>query len=118
MAQNATLFVPCRTGEIRRQIDETLLELRVAQGEGGHGPRILYTVNELAVLYEDLFETLEQALSEQDGSDLSSISFQHEAFLADFCDLADEIRALNGEVPNAFFALLRDGPYAGPAIAA
>lgn len=118
MARNATLTAPSRSCDYRREIGQTLTDLRLAQRQGGYGPDILYLVNELAILFEDMFCLFEQELHQQDGVDITALQFQHEAFLADFCDLAEEIRTNNGEIPNAFFSLVETGPYAGPALAA
>lgn len=118
MRPTASVFFPNRSSDFRRLIDDTLIDIRAIQGQGGDGPRVLCLVNELAGYFEDLFEVFEGELRDQDGIDIGPIGDLHEAFLADYCDLAEDIRANNGEIPNAFFALVESGPYTRPSLAA
>ena len=99
-------------------ISELVSAMRRAQQDGGFAPEILMLVNELAIAFEDAFEALERDISEQDGANFALVNAQHAAFLTEFAELADEIRVSNGEISNAFFALVETGPYEAPAIAA
>lgn len=112
------LRIPHEDSGYQSGIEAILMDLRLAQRQGGFGPDILFLVNELAIAFEEHFDAVECALSEQDGAQSGAISFQHAAFLADFADLAEDIRQSNGEIPNAFFSLIEYGPYRSAARAA
>jgi hypothetical protein len=106
--------VDTTTGEI----EQILTAIRAEQSRGGDGPQLLMLINELCVAYETLFEGLEIAISDQDGVSPRFIERQHQTFLSELVNYADESRCQNGELSNAFFHFLEMGPYQTSALAA
>ncbi|WP_300555765.1 hypothetical protein [Maricaulis sp.] len=100
------------------EIEKIVTALRVEQSEGGDGPHLLMLINELCAAYETLFEDLAIAISDRDGVSSRFIERQHEAFLSELVNYADESRCQNGELSTAFYHFLEMGPYQTSALAA
>ena len=96
--------------EQSKHIMDLIAELRHAQQSLACGPEILMLVNELAISCETLFEDRERLLVEASDREFALIRDMHAEFLISFADFADQIRANNGELDEAFFNLLAEGP--------
>ncbi|WP_300531515.1 hypothetical protein [Maricaulis sp.] len=110
----AGVTVDTTTGEIEKILDA----IRIEQHHGGDGPQLLMLINDLCVAYETLFECLETAIADQDGVSPLFIARQHQGFLTELANFAEDSRSQNGELSNAFFHFLEMGPYQTPALAA
>lgn len=110
----AGVTVDTTTGEI----EQILTAIRTEQTQGSDGPQLLMLINELCAAYEMLFEGLEIAIGDQDGVSPRFIARQHQTFLNELANHAEESRCQNGELSNAFFDFLEMGPYQTPAFAA
>lgn len=114
----ANTDTPANVLDQSKQIADLLDELRLAQHELASGPEILMIVNELALCCEALFEDREALIQNPDSPAAREIRDMHEDFLLSFARFADQIRATNGEIDDAFFDFLAHGPVSALRLAA
>ena len=89
------------TADLHAEIEDLIGDLRQAREDLQSGPHVLMLVNDLANACDDLF-TLEAMLTD-------AVLPHHRRFLEGFAAYAEDVRATNGGISDAFLHFLETG---------